>query len=374
MHPFRASASWASVCALALATAQTACSSVGDDLFSQADRASDAGATSSAGANAGSSGSNATVGGGSTAAGAGSGTASAGGAGPESFAGAGNVAGGSAGSASAGDTGVAGASAAAGTGGEPTLPGLLLSTTQPLTIQEGSSSSFTLTATQPPRSPWRVAVMSSTPSISVSPASIDFNAQNWQTPVTVRVNVAVDNNQVNEQATVSLSAPGLPAMIVPVIVQDTTQLVSYGFPAPAFPGTATFLPTSVVAYQVTIPALTVHALGALPKASGNLRMALYRDLNGQPGALVSGAATLAVKNGEISFDLPDSDLAAGVYWVALRVDAPLAFNASPAPDTATACVRTAPVADIHHAWPTTFGPATCSASAAVNVWLTAYQN
>jgi hypothetical protein len=279
------------------------------------------------------------------------------------------------GGSSEGDSGAAGSSAAAGTGGaEQMQPGLVLSTTQPLTIREGSASSFTLAATLPPRAPWRVVVTSSSASISVTPASVEFNAQNWQMPITVRVNVAADNNQVSEQATVSLSAPGLPATIIPVMVQDTTQLVSYGFPAPPFPGTATLPPSTVVAFQVTVPALTVHALGALPKASGNLRMALYRDLNGQPGALVAGAVTGAVTSGESSFDLPDSELKAGVYWVALRVDAPLAFSASLAADIATACVRTAPVTDIHHPWPTTFGAATCSASAALNVWLSAYQN
>ena len=151
--------------------------------------------------------------------------------------------------------------------------------------------------------------------------------------------------------------------------------MSYGFPAPPFPGSAVQAPNVVVAIQVTIPALTLHALGAfLPKAAGNLRMALYGDLNGQPGALIAGANTQAVKSGENSFDLPNSELKAGVYWIALRVDAPLTFSASTASDSATACVRTASDTDIHHPWPPNFGSAVCSASAASNVWLTAYQN
>ncbi len=85
-----------------------------------------------------------------------------------------------------------------------------LSVASTLSLNEGGSKDFTFRLqTKPVGGDVTVAVTKSgSTDVSVSPSSLTFEAENWNTPQTVRVNAAEDEDGANDSARVSLAASG----------------------------------------------------------------------------------------------------------------------------------------------------------------------
>jgi hypothetical protein len=99
--------------------------------------------------------------------------------------------------------------------------GIVVSTTNLGTLDEGASTSFTVALTQQPPGPVTVAVASSDPSaLTVSPTSLGFTTGSWSTPQTVTVVAPQDVDHADENVTITLSAAGLDSRAVAVLVID----------------------------------------------------------------------------------------------------------------------------------------------------------
>ena len=63
-------------------------------------------------------------------------------------------------------------------------------------------------------------------------------------------------------------------------------------------------------------AVTVDKLAVIAKQAGpNAKMALYTDVSGKPGELVVGSSSLTLVVGVNEFDVADTPIAAGSYWI-----------------------------------------------------------
>ncbi len=73
----------------------------------------------------------------------------------------------------------------------------------PLMVAEGGTATYTIVLDVQPTGTVRIDISSSSPAISVQPASVSFNAANWDRPRTVTLQGVRDANAVREQATIS---------------------------------------------------------------------------------------------------------------------------------------------------------------------------
>jgi len=92
-----------------------------------------------------------------------------------------------------------------------------------IAVPEGGSGSFTVRLAAQPTNTVIVAVArtSGSTNLSVSTgSSLTFNPSNWNVPQTVIVNAAEDANTTDDDATVTISSPGLPSQSVNVTVLD----------------------------------------------------------------------------------------------------------------------------------------------------------
>ena len=78
-----------------------------------------------------------------------------------------------------------------------------------LTITEGGSNTYTVVLTGNPDGPVNVTPRSDNPDVTLSPSSLSFDASNWETPKTVTVNAAHDDDTTNDIATLTHAVSGL---------------------------------------------------------------------------------------------------------------------------------------------------------------------
>lgn len=253
----------------------------------------------------------------------------------------------------------------------------VLSQTTPLTIPEGTTKTFTVALAFQPIAAVHVTLTStSSTSVPVSPATLDFSTTNWQTPQTVTLSPPTDTNNVSESATISVAATGIQTATLMVTVMDATQINNYGWPAPpAFAGSFAMQQGQVIAYKVTVPDSTLDTMSVyVPTASADFRMALYTDNGNTPGTLVSAAQFLrrTLVNGANTVDIADVPLSAGSYWIALRVSGPTGLSAGDATQTGVRCTRTFNINSLDDAWPVNFGTADCMNTNLFNFWITTF--
>ena len=86
-------------------------------------------------------------------------------------------------------------------------PGLTM-TPASLSIDEGSSDTFTVVLDALPTGNVTVSLASDNTDVSMTPSPLTFTAANWATTQTVTVNTAADSNNLDDSAVVSLSASG----------------------------------------------------------------------------------------------------------------------------------------------------------------------
>ena len=78
-----------------------------------------------------------------------------------------------------------------------------------LTIEEGGTGTYTIALTGDPDGAVTVIPSSDNPDVSVSPASLSFDSNNWDTPLTVTVSAASDDDTIDDSATLTHSVTGL---------------------------------------------------------------------------------------------------------------------------------------------------------------------
>jgi hypothetical protein len=253
----------------------------------------------------------------------------------------------------------------------------VLSQTMPLTIPEGTPRTFTVALAFQPTAAVHVTLTSTnSTAVPVSPPTLDFSTTDWQTAQTVTLSPPTDTNNMSEPATISVTATGIPTATLMVTVMDTTQINSYGWPAPpAFGGSFAMQQGQVIAYKVTVLGSTLDTMSVnVPTASADFRMALYTDNGNTPGALVSAAQFLrrTLVNGANTVDIADVALSAGSYWIALRVSGPTGLSAGNASQLGVRCTRTFNINSLDDAWPVNFGTADCVNTNLFNFWITTY--
>jgi glucose/arabinose dehydrogenase len=97
--------------------------------------------------------------------------------------------------------------------------------TSALTIDEGTSGTFTVRLLSQPTSPVAVGVARSAGSTDIAPASgtLNFTSSTWNTPQTVTVTAASDSDTSDDTATIALTASGLATRTVAVTATDITS-------------------------------------------------------------------------------------------------------------------------------------------------------
>ena len=75
-------------------------------------------------------------------------------------------------------------------------------------LNEGESGTYTLVLKSPPDSTATIAITSTNPDITLSPASLTFTTDNWYIPQTVRISAAQDNDTEDESASLTYTATG----------------------------------------------------------------------------------------------------------------------------------------------------------------------
>ncbi len=84
----------------------------------------------------------------------------------------------------------------------------LIVTPASLTVAEGSSKNFTVELTALPTGPVTVALSSDNGEVTVSPNSLNFSTSDWNTPQTVTVSAARDDDAEDTSATINLNPAG----------------------------------------------------------------------------------------------------------------------------------------------------------------------
>ena len=254
---------------------------------------------------------------------------------------------------------------------------IVVSTTS-LTVPEGMSGTFGVSLAFDPGTTVTATITSTSPtSMPVSPGSVTFTGGpggNWMTPVLVTVSPPIDNNNVGEIATITVSGAGAPApATVSAMVMDTTVVKQYGFPTP-FTGTASLTLGEMIAFRITTDAtVTLDSFGVyVPAGTGDFRMAIYADGLNAPGALVASMPVRqAISNGINIGTIPGVNLPIGSYWIAFR-EAQTTTVGQATAGTGAACVAVQSIANLDAPWPSAFGSANCANANFMNFFITTH--
>ena len=109
-------------------------------------------------------------------------------------------------------------------------PGVQLSESA-LTIDEEGSGSYTVVLESNPDGPVTITPSSSNTDVTVSPPSLNFDANNWDIPQTVTVSAAHDDDAIDDTATIIHAVSGygtVTAASVSVTVEDDDPVVEPG--------------------------------------------------------------------------------------------------------------------------------------------------
>lgn len=114
-----------------------------------------------------------------------------------------------------------------------------------LTVNEGSSSSFTVRLAQQPSANKTVSLSVNNSDVRLDKAQLTFTTSNWNVAQTVNVTVAEDDSDYNnESCIISLSGSGLNSAVVNVTITDNDERPSTPTPTPT--------PTSYIGKTATI--------------------------------------------------------------------------------------------------------------------------
>jgi glucose/arabinose dehydrogenase len=174
-----------------------------------------------------------------------------------------------------------------------------------LSVQEGETTSFTVSLTQPPPANLEVLVERATgadPSVSVTGGDrLRFGPSDWSTPQLVEVGATQDDDDVDGVADLVVSGPGLVSRTLRVTTRDdelraprftsspvTTAVVGahYGYEA-----RATGLPTPAYALGEGPPSMTIDSASGIvswrPERAGSVTVTLRAENGVEPAAAQS---------------------------------------------------------------------------------------
>ncbi len=102
-----------------------------------------------------------------------------------------------------------------------------------------------------------------------------------------------------------------------------------------FSGSSVHGKNYLLGHPVTVStAMTVSHLNIIAKGSAaNGQIALYTESGGQPSALVTESSAQAITTGTNTFDVPDTAIPAGTYWLMAVYDASAYIGESSTPQT-----------------------------------------
>ncbi|MBZ0234269.1 MAG: hypothetical protein K8M05_18205 [Deltaproteobacteria bacterium] len=248
-----------------------------------------------------------------------------------------------------------------------------------LTVTEGSNTTLQVRLKYQPAATTTVTLASSNPDITV-PATLSFTTADYGTYKNATVAAAVDSDQINDTATITLSNFDAPSnTTVGVTVTDNTIVETWGWPTFSSSTPGSISNAAVIAYRVNRPSTTITAstldkYGISGTAGSDFKMAIYSDASNVPGTLIHSIDSRVTATGGFQeIDVANTAIATGAYWIAVRASPTMAVPASADGTTTTRCSRNITIASLDTAWPTTFGTATCATAPALNLYIVTYR-
>jgi len=156
----------------------------------------------------------------------------------------------------------------------------------------------------------------------------------------------------------------------PIALQCTEcpALFPYGAYEPLDRTDATASPGFLLGNPLTIDQpVTVSRFGLNSPAGGSrVRLALYKDEGGVPGALVVGTPAVTLAKGPQEIPVPIKPVAAGAYWLMVAYDVTTSLRWHYGVDEPTVMYRSFSIDD---PLPDPFGPATSYGGTMFNQWV-----
>jgi hypothetical protein len=249
-----------------------------------------------------------------------------------------------------------------------------------LTVPEGMTGTFDVSLMFDPGTTVTVNLADTNPTaLPINKTSITFTggaSGSWSTPSPVAVSPPVDNNNVSETATVTISGGGAatPATVA-LTAMDATTVQTWGWPEP-FANTTGLGAGFAFAYRVNVGA--VANLGAfhvyVPTGVGLFRMALYSDVSAAPGHLVAqmGDGKVMVNGVNDGAPLASVLLTDPTYWLVVRFSANVNIGYDSAGATVNRCFGNTKYNTISDPWVNDFTDRTCGNDHLFNIWITTF--
>ncbi len=214
---------------------------------------------------------------------------------------------------------------------------------------------------------------------TLSPDTLTFNSVNWNDPQIVTVTALGDGDEVDEASQARVTATGVTTGTVNVTIEDTTQIVNFGWPT-WFGEFVSFSNGILHAYRLTISGTTPVTLdkwGIISRGGGTAmaRTAIYSNGTNGPGNLIasSGGFQIGVAAGSVSdvpFDVADTtSLSPGTYWLAMQISSTIEIGQSQ-PLADAYCNKTLAFGT---ALPAVWGLSNCFSHYQSNVYLVTYR-
>lgn len=248
--------------------------------------------------------------------------------------------------------------------------------TATLSVPEGTARTFDVSLMFDPGGPVTVSLASSNGALVLDRASIGFTSSTYSTPIRVTVNAPVDSNATAESSTITVSGGGAAsAASLTATVAEATVVQRWGWYDP-FQATLPIGMGTVVAYKLDVGAVasidSFHTY--VPTATGEFRMALYTNVNEQPGNLVAEMAASKVLTNGVNDALigVNPTLTDATYFLVIRFSQTVNIGYAPVGTTGRQCLRNFGIPSITSPWPSPFGASSCTQDRLMNLWITTH--
>ena len=104
----------------------------------------------------------------------------------------------------------------------PNVYGDIVLSKTSITMNEGTSNTFTVKLDKAPTNSQTVNISSNNSDVTLSPTTLTFNNSNYSTEQTVTINVAEDSDKTNDNCTITLSSSGVGNKTVTLTINDVT--------------------------------------------------------------------------------------------------------------------------------------------------------
>lgn len=104
----------------------------------------------------------------------------------------------------------------------PNVYGNIVLSKTSITMNEGTSNTFTVKLDKAPTNSQTVNISSNNSDVTLSPKTLTFNNSNYSTEQTVTINVTEDSDKTNDNCTITLSSSGVANKTVTLTINDVT--------------------------------------------------------------------------------------------------------------------------------------------------------